>query len=66
MKKDNRLQSFSIKNKDKSSGVIGIGIVSDGIITVGKSSSGNVVRTAIFSLKTKEIKYLINDLKKLV
>lgn len=67
--KEDYLQSLSIKNIDnidKQSLLVGVGIVSDGTITEGKSKSGNIIRTAIFSLKTEEIKNLISNLQKLV
>lgn len=64
--KESHLQSLSIKNIEKSSFLVGVGIVGDGIITNGESESGKIIRTAIFKLNTKEIKDLICDLQKLV
>ena len=64
--KEGHLQSLSIKNIEKSSFLVGVGIVEDGIITEGKSKSGDIIRTAIFTLNTKEIEDLIKNLQKLV
>jgi hypothetical protein len=71
-KKHSDLQSFSIKNINKSKNLVGVGMVADGVITVGKSPavnsylSGRTFKSVIFNLTTKEIKHLISNLIKLV